>query len=36
MHEGMGRATRDYVDGGWEHILGGLKRVVEERVPDPA
>ena len=36
IHEGMGEATRDYVDGGWEHILAGLKRVVEERVPDPA
>jgi uncharacterized protein YndB with AHSA1/START domain len=33
IHEGMGRATRDYVDGGWEHILNGLKRVVEERQP---
>ena len=31
IHEGMGQATRDYVDGGWEHILSGLKRVVEQR-----
>ena len=29
IHEGMGQATRDYVDGGWKHILAGLKRVVE-------
>lgn len=34
IHEGMGEATRDYVEGGWEHILAGLKRVVEsEPVP---
>src|SRR5687767_8491615 len=36
IHEGMGEATRDYVDGGWEHIFGGLKRVVEERELDAA
>jgi uncharacterized protein YndB with AHSA1/START domain len=29
IHEGMGQATRDYVEGGWEHILHGLKDVVE-------
>ncbi len=28
-HEDMGQATRDYVEGGWEHILAGLKSVVE-------
>jgi uncharacterized protein YndB with AHSA1/START domain len=31
IQEGMGHATREYVDGGWEHILSGLKRVVESR-----
>ena len=35
-HEGMGQATREYVDGGWEHILAGLKLVVEEREPASA
>jgi uncharacterized protein YndB with AHSA1/START domain len=29
VHEGMGQATRDYTDGGWEHILQGLKGVAE-------
>lgn len=29
VHEEMGQATRDYTDGGWEHILSGLKTVVE-------
>ena len=29
VHEDMPRATREYVEGGWEHILAGLKRVVE-------
>ena len=29
IHEDMGQATRDYVEGGWEHILAGLKSVVE-------
>ena len=29
IHEGMGEATRAYVEGGWEQILSGLKRVVE-------
>jgi uncharacterized protein YndB with AHSA1/START domain len=28
-HEDMGQATRDYVDGGWEHILAGLKELLE-------
>jgi uncharacterized protein YndB with AHSA1/START domain len=35
LHEGMGQATRNYVEGGWEHILAGLKSVVESgTVPD--
>jgi len=29
IHEDMGQATRDYVQGGWEQILSGLKSVVE-------
>ena len=29
IHEDMGQATHDYVEGGWEHILAGLKLVVE-------
>ena len=29
IHEGMGEATGNYVEGGWEQILAGLKRVVE-------
>jgi uncharacterized protein YndB with AHSA1/START domain len=29
IHEDMGPSTRDYVEGGWEHILAGLKSVVE-------
>lgn len=29
VHERLGAATAEYVEGGWEHILGGLKRVVE-------
>lgn len=29
IHEGMGQATRDYTDGGWELILGGLKALLE-------
>jgi hypothetical protein len=29
IHEDMAQATRDYVEGGWEHILAGLKSVVE-------
>jgi len=32
-HEAMGQATRDYVEGGWEHILAGFKSVVEAGVP---
>ena len=33
IHEDMAQATRDYVEGGWEHILAGLKSVVETGVP---
>ena len=33
IHEEMGQATRDYVEGGWEHILAGLKSVVESNEP---
>ncbi len=29
IHEDMGPATRKYVEGGWDHILAGLKSVVE-------
>jgi uncharacterized protein YndB with AHSA1/START domain len=29
IHEAMGQATRDYTDGGWEHILAGLKELLE-------
>jgi uncharacterized protein YndB with AHSA1/START domain len=29
LHEGQGQATRDYTEGGWEHILDGLKSVAE-------
>jgi hypothetical protein len=35
IHEWMGQATRGYVEGGWEHILAGLKRVVEDRETAP-
>jgi uncharacterized protein YndB with AHSA1/START domain len=28
-HEGQGDATLDYTEGGWEHILFGLKSVCE-------
>ena len=31
VHEGMGQATLDYTEGGWEHILGGLKELLETR-----
>ena len=29
IHEDMPPATRDYVEGGWDHILGGLKEFLE-------
>jgi uncharacterized protein YndB with AHSA1/START domain len=29
IHEDMPEATRDYVEGGWEHILSGLKTLLE-------
>lgn len=36
-HERLGPATRAYIEGGWEHILAGLKSMLEngER-PAPA
>ena len=33
IHEGMGAATRSYTEGGWEHILAGLKALVETGKP---
>jgi hypothetical protein len=27
----MGQATREYTEGGWEHILSGLKELLETR-----
>ncbi len=33
IHEEMGQATRDYVEGGWEHILAGLKTLLETGRP---
>jgi uncharacterized protein YndB with AHSA1/START domain len=33
IHEGMGEATRSYTEGGWEHILAGLKTLVETGKP---
>jgi uncharacterized protein YndB with AHSA1/START domain len=32
-HDRLGPATREYVTGGWEHILGGLKTVLETGQP---
>jgi uncharacterized protein YndB with AHSA1/START domain len=32
-HENLGPATLDYVTGGWEHILAGLKTMLETRQP---
>jgi uncharacterized protein YndB with AHSA1/START domain len=29
IHEEMPQATRDYVEGGWERILSGLKSMLE-------
>jgi hypothetical protein len=29
VHDRQGRATLDYTEGGWEHILYGLKSIVE-------
>lgn len=28
-HAGQGQATLDYTEGGWEHILGGMKDLLE-------
>jgi uncharacterized protein YndB with AHSA1/START domain len=33
IHEELGDATRDYVTGGWEHILAGLKTLLETGQP---
>ena len=33
VHEDMGRATRDYVEEGWELILSGLKTLLETGEP---
>jgi uncharacterized protein YndB with AHSA1/START domain len=33
VHEGMGQATRDYVEDGWELILSGLKTLLETGQP---
>ncbi|HYI21534.1 MAG TPA: SRPBCC family protein [Candidatus Limnocylindrales bacterium] len=33
IHEDLRPATRDYVDGGWEHILAGLKALLETGEP---
>ena len=33
IHEDMGQATRDYVEGGWEQILAGLKTLLESGQP---
>jgi uncharacterized protein YndB with AHSA1/START domain len=33
IHDGMGEATRNYTEGGWEHILAGLKTLVETGKP---
>ena len=32
-HEGMGQATREYVEDGWEMILSGLKTLLETGEP---
>jgi uncharacterized protein YndB with AHSA1/START domain len=32
-HEGLGPAALDYVTGGWEHILDGLKTLLETGAP---
>jgi uncharacterized protein YndB with AHSA1/START domain len=29
VHDGQGQATLDYTEGGWEHILAGLKSLLE-------
>ena len=33
VHEGMGQATRDYVEDGWGLILSGLKTLLETGEP---
>jgi uncharacterized protein YndB with AHSA1/START domain len=34
VHEDLAPATFEYTDGGWEHILGGLKTLLES--PEPS
>lgn len=33
VHEGMGQATREYVEDGWEIILSGMKTLLETGKP---
>jgi len=33
IHDDMGEATARYTDGGWEHILAGLKTLLETGKP---
>jgi uncharacterized protein YndB with AHSA1/START domain len=32
-HEGLAPATYEYTEGGWEHILGGMKNLLETGQP---
>ena len=36
LHEEQGQATLDYTEGGWEHILSGLKALLETGAPQVA
>jgi uncharacterized protein YndB with AHSA1/START domain len=36
LHEGLAPATFEYTEGGWEHILAGMKALLEETAPVPA
>ena len=33
LHEDLGPATLEYIEGGWEHILAGLKTFLENGRP---
>ena len=33
IHDNMGEATRQYTEGGWEHILAGMKTLLETGAP---
>lgn len=33
IHDGMAEATRQYTEGGWEHILNGMKTLIETGAP---